>query len=101
MASFYIHVWTKSAVENDDADTGDARYVSVLGVDLGITNIATTSTGRFWGGGELNHWHREYEKHRGHSSRLGLNRHTRTSSESVGSKLGGLSRCFTRYRTSS
>ena len=65
MASFYIHVWTKSAVENDDADTGDARHVSVLGVDLGITNIATTSTGRFWGGGELNHWHREYEKHRG------------------------------------
>ena len=59
---FYLHVRTKPAVENDDAEQGDAKHVSVLGVDLGITNIATTSTGRFWSGGELNHWHREYEK---------------------------------------
>jgi len=59
---FYLHVRTKPTVENDNAGTGDAKHVSVLGVDLGITNIATTSTGRFWSGGELNHWHREYEK---------------------------------------
>jgi len=58
---FYLHVRTKPAVENDEAEQGDAKHVSVLGVDLGITNIATTSTGRFWSGGELNHWHREYE----------------------------------------
>jgi len=45
---FYLHVRTKPAVENDEAEQGDAKHVSVLGVDLGITNIATTSTGRFW-----------------------------------------------------
>jgi IS605 OrfB family transposase len=61
---FYLHVRTKPAMENDDAERGDAKHVSVLGVDLGITNIATTSTGQFWSGGELNHWHREYEKRR-------------------------------------
>nr|WP_309242255.1 transposase [Halocatena marina] len=52
-------------MENDEAEQGDAKHVSVLGVTLGITNIAVTSTGEFWGGGELNHWHREYEKRRG------------------------------------
>ncbi|SNZ12519.1 transposase, IS605 OrfB family, central region [Natronoarchaeum philippinense] len=68
---FYLHVRTKPAVENDDAEQGDAKHVSVLGVDLGITNIATTSTGRFWSGGELNHWHREYENRRGDLQQTG------------------------------
>jgi hypothetical protein len=33
-------------------------------VDLGVENIAVTSTGVFWPGDELNHWLREYEKRR-------------------------------------
>src|SRR6056297_3656585 len=45
---FYLHVRTKPAVETDDAGQGDATHVSVLGVDLGIRNIAVSSTGRFW-----------------------------------------------------
>ena len=76
---FYLHVRTKPTVENDNAGTGDAKHVSVLGVDLGITNIATTSTGRFWSGGELNHWHREYEKSRGDLQQTG----TRWAHENV------------------
>jgi len=68
---FYLHVRTNSAVENDDAEVGDAKHVSVLGVALGITNIAITSTGKFWSGGELNHWHREYEKRRGDLQQTG------------------------------
>jgi IS605 OrfB family transposase len=76
---FYLHVRTKPAVENDDAEQGDAEHVSVLGVDLGITNIATTSTGTFWSGGELNHWHREYEKRRGDLQQTG----TRWAHENV------------------
>jgi len=76
---FYLHVRTKPAVENDDAEQGDAKHVSVLGVDLGITNIATTSTGTFWSGGELNHWHREYEKRRGDLQQTG----TRWAHENV------------------
>ncbi len=76
---FSLHVRTKPAVENDEADTGDAKHVSVGGVDLGITTIATTSTGRFWGGGELNHWHREYENCRGELQQTG----TRWAHENV------------------
>ncbi|WP_135855079.1 RNA-guided endonuclease InsQ/TnpB family protein [Halorussus salinus] len=76
---FYLHVRTKPARENEEAEQGDAKHVSVLGVDLGITNIATTSTGRFWSGGELNHWHREYEKRRGDLQRTG----TRWAHENV------------------
>ncbi|ELZ66402.1 transposase, IS605 OrfB family protein [Haloferax prahovense DSM 18310] len=76
---FYLHVRTKPAVENDDTDTADAKHVSVLGVDLGITNIATTSTGQFWSGGELNHWHREYEKRRSSFQQTG----TRWAHENV------------------
>jgi len=76
---FYLHVRTKPAVENTEADTGDAKHVSVLGVDLGITNIAVTSTGEFWSGGELNHWHREYEKRRGDLQQTG----TRWAHETV------------------
>ena len=76
---FYLHVRTKPAVENDDAEQGNAKHVFVLGVDLGSTNIATTSTGTFWSGGELNHWHREYEKRRGDLQQTG----TRWAHENV------------------
>ena len=76
---FYLHVRTKPAVETDEADTGNTKHVSVLGVDLGIRNIAVTSTGRFWSGGELNHWHREYEKRRGDLQQTG----TRWAHENV------------------
>jgi putative transposase len=85
---FYLHVRTKPALENDDADTGDAKHVSVLGVDLGITNIAVTSTGRFWSGGELNHWHREYEKRRGSLQQTGT-RWARENVQRVGRKQTG------------
>ena len=85
---FYLHVRTKPAVENDTADTGDAKHVSVLGVDLGITNIATTSTGCFWSGGELNHWHREYEKRRGGLQQTGT-RWAHINVQRVGRKQTG------------
>ena len=76
---FYRHVRTKPAVENDETEQGNAKHVSVLGVDLGITNIATTSTGTFWSGRELNHWHREYENRRGSLQQTG----TRWAHENV------------------
>jgi putative transposase len=75
---FFLHMRTKPVV-NDDAETGDIKHVSVLGVDLGIRNIATTSTGRFWSGGEFTHWHREYEKRRGDLQQTG----TRWAHENV------------------
>jgi IS605 OrfB family transposase len=57
---FYLHVRTKAVVDDPESSENGA----VLGVDLGVENIAVTSTGTFWSGDELNHWHREYEKRR-------------------------------------
>ena len=85
---FYLHVRTKPAVENDEAEQGDAKHVSVLGVDLGITTIATTSTGRFWSGDELNHWHREYEKRRSDLQQTGT-RWAHKNVQQVGRKQTG------------
>ncbi|NHN46451.1 IS200/IS605 family element transposase accessory protein TnpB [Halostella sp. JP-L12] len=57
---FYLHIRTKA-----DVDAPDPRENgTVLGVDLGVENIAVTSTGIFWSGDELDHWQREYEKRR-------------------------------------
>jgi IS605 OrfB family transposase len=42
-----------------------AEHPTVLGVDLGIDNVAVTSTGTFWSGGLLNHRREQYEQVRG------------------------------------
>jgi IS605 OrfB family transposase len=57
---FYLHVRTKADVDAPDPPENG----TVLGVDLGVENIAVTSTGVFWSGSELDHWHREYETRR-------------------------------------
>ncbi len=40
-------------------------------MDLGVENIAVTSTGTFWSGDELDHWRREYENRRATLQRCG------------------------------
>lgn len=57
---FYLHVSTKADVDEPEPRENG----TVLGVDLGVENIAVTSTGEFWSASELDHWHREYEKRR-------------------------------------
>jgi len=57
---FYLHVRTKADVD----DPKPAENGTVLGVDLGIENIAVTSTGAFWSADELNHWRTEYVQRR-------------------------------------
>ena len=63
----YLHLRTMAEV--DDADP--LQNGMVLGVELGVENIAVTSTGTFWSGSELDHWHREYEKRRAALQRCG------------------------------
>jgi putative transposase len=58
--SFYLHVRTKADVDAPDRPENG----TVLGVDLGIENIAVTSTGVFWTADELNHWRTEYVERR-------------------------------------
>ena len=57
---FYLHVRTKADVDAPDPAVNGA----VLGVDLGVENIAVTSTGVFWSADELNHWRAEYVERR-------------------------------------
>jgi len=57
---FYLHVRTKADVD----DPKPAENGTVLGVDLGIENIAVTSTGALWSADELNHWRTEYVQRR-------------------------------------
>jgi putative transposase len=66
---WYLHVRTKAVI--DDADHASAENQTVLGVDVGIENIAVTSTGRFWSGGLLNHRRDEYEHIRGSLQQTG------------------------------
>jgi IS605 OrfB family transposase len=57
---FYLYVRTKA----DMNDPEPAEDGTVLGVDLGVENIAVTSTGVFWTADELNHWRQEYVERR-------------------------------------
>ncbi|THE63857.1 transposase [Salinadaptatus halalkaliphilus] len=60
---YYLHIGfrkpTPASETETEADTADR---TVLGVDLGIVNIATTSTAYFASGRELRHRHREFER---------------------------------------
>ena len=76
---FYLHVRTKADVEFETADKDNDEHSTVLGVDLGIENVAVASTGTFWNGSELNHWHREFEKRRGSLQQRG----TRAAHETI------------------
>jgi putative transposase len=57
---FYLHVRTKADVDGPEPPENG----TVLGVDLGIENIAVTSTGVFWSADELTHWRQEYVERR-------------------------------------
>lgn len=65
--TFYLHVRTKADVD----ETDPTEHPTVLGVDLGIENLAVTSTTRFWSGGYLNHRRDEYERVRGSLQQTG------------------------------
>ena len=76
--TFFLHIGTKADVEPEIPDEGDAENSTVLGVDLGIEQIAVTSTGMFWNGDYLNHRRREYERVRGDLQRTGTESAHRT-----------------------
>ena len=82
--SFYLHIRTKA----DVGDPEPPENGTVLGVDLGIENIAVSSTGVFWSGDELNHWHREYEERRASMQQRGT-RYAHEAMQRVGRKETG------------
>jgi putative transposase len=62
--NWMLHIHCKKEVESDTSDQATPENGTVLGVDLGVTNLAVASTGMFWTGDEFDHWRREYEKRR-------------------------------------
>lgn len=68
-----------------EAGTKTAENGTVLGVDLGVDNLAVTSTGLFVSGGEFAHWQREYERRRGSLQQCGT-RWAHENMQSVGRK---------------
>ena len=70
------------------AEEETAENGTVLGVDLGVENIAVTSTGTFVSGGELTHWQNEYEKRRASLQQCGT-RWAHENIQSVGRKEDG------------
>jgi hypothetical protein len=60
-----LHIHCKKEMEPDTPEQAITENGTVLGVDLGVNNLAVTSTGTFWTGDEFDHWRREYEKRRG------------------------------------
>jgi putative transposase len=76
--TFYLHVGTTAEVEPEMSATGDPEHSTVLGVDLGIEQLAVTSTGSFWSGDYLNHRRREYERVRGDLQQTGTESAHRT-----------------------
>ena len=85
--TFFLHIGTKTDVESEIPDEGDAENSTVLGVDLGIEQIAVTSSGMFWSGDYLNHRRREYERVRGDLQRTGTESAHRTI-ERMGDREG-------------
>jgi len=85
---WYLHLRTKAELETDTPDQETTEHPTVLGVDLGVNQLAVTSTGAFWSGQELDHWRREYEKRRTSLQQCG-SRHAHEAIQAVGRKETG------------
>lgn len=79
--AFYLHIRTIAEVDEPEP----AEHPTVLGVDLGIENVAVTSTGTFWSGGLLNHRREQYEQVRGGLQQTGTESAHKTI-ESIGDR---------------
>jgi putative transposase len=82
---FFLHIGFrrhKNATERNTAEDG-----TVLGVDLGIENLAVTSTAYFFSGRELTHDLHEFEKVRARLQRTGTRSSHRTIAQSSGRVL--------------
>jgi len=83
-----LHIHCKKEMESDTPEQATTENGTVLGVDLGVNNLAVTSTGTFWTGEEFDHWRREYENRRGDLHACGT-RWAHQNIQSVGQKEEG------------
>jgi transposase len=54
--NWMLHIHCKREMESDTSEQAATTHGTVLGVDLGVNNLAVASTGRFWTGDEFDHW---------------------------------------------
>jgi IS605 OrfB family transposase len=85
--NWMLHIHCKTDVEPDTPEEATENG-TVLGVDLGVNNLAVASTGTFWTGDEFDHWRREYETRRGDLQEHGT-RWAHENIQSVGRKEDG------------
>jgi IS605 OrfB family transposase len=85
---WFLHLRTKAEVESDTPEQATTEHSTVLGVDLGVNQLAVTSTGTFWSGREFDHWRQEYEKRRASLQQCG-SRYAHRNIQSVGRKETG------------
>jgi len=85
---WFLHLRTKAEVESDTPKQATTGHRTVLGVDLGVNQLAVTSTRTFWSGHEFDHWRREYEERRGSLQQCGT-RAAHENIQSVGGKETG------------
>lgn len=79
---FYLHLGFRRYRNNGQRDT--AEDGTVLGVDLGVENIAVTSTAQFWSGRKLTHDMNHFERVRSGLQRTG----TRSAHRTLGQRGG-------------
>ena len=78
---WYLHLGYRKEKPENEATTQNG---TVLGVDLGVNQIAVTSTARFFSAGKLNHTRREFENTRGDLQECGTQSAHRTLQEVSG-----------------
>nr|WP_264475325.1 transposase [Halorubellus salinus] len=83
--SYFLHLGFRR--RRDEAVQTTAEDGTVLGVDLGIENLAVTSTARFVDGRELTHRLREFERTRAGLQRTGTRSAHRTLEQASGRQL--------------
>jgi putative transposase len=79
---YFLHIGFRR--RKTDTERNTAEDGTVLGVDLGIENLAVTSTASFFSGRELTHDLREFEKVRGEIQRTGTRSAHRSLRKSSG-----------------
>jgi IS605 OrfB family transposase len=82
---YFLHIGFRRP--KNDAERNTAEDGTVLGVDLGIENLAVTSTARFVSGRELTHDLREFENVRAGLQQTGTRSAHRTLEQSSGREL--------------
>ncbi|WP_339105811.1 transposase [Haloterrigena salinisoli] len=87
---WYLHLgFRRPKIDESESTTANG---TVLGVDLGVNQIAVTSTARFFDAGELNHTRREFEK-----TRTGLQETGTQSAHRTLERRSGRERRYVRH----